>query len=156
MLFPTTVNACLQWFRAPVHSFTDYKTAKPVSVGLVPQQPGHSQCHRGVNVTGSVPALRDPCKGTSKQGWDNSSTKQKHSKATLYNGMVPHRIVQRHKKFPLQTVSLLKCHCLSSSLHKWGSTVNYYIKFPQLIWLQERVSIQVPAPEWVSPGAVVA
>lgn len=87
MLFPTTVNVCLQWFPAPIHSFTDYKTAKSVSVGWYHNtQDIHSvtgplqQC---VNLTGSVTALRNPSKGTSKRGWDNSNTKQKHPKATL-------------------------------------------------------------------------
>lgn len=58
-----------------------------VGAGLGSQQPGHSQCHTSpsssVSTSLTVTALRDPCKGTSKQGWDNSSTKQKHPKATL-------------------------------------------------------------------------
>lgn len=43
MLFPSTVSASLHWIHTPIHSSTDYnKTAKSVNVGLVSQQPWHS------------------------------------------------------------------------------------------------------------------
>lgn len=82
----------------------------------------HMPLQQCVNITGSVTAFRDPCKGTSKARLGQLEHKKRKAPCKT---VVSHRLVQCNKKLQFQTVSLLKCHCLSSSLHKWGSTVNY-------------------------------
>lgn len=159
MLFPSTGNACLQWFHAPIHSFADYKTSKSVSAVLVPQQAGHSQCHASPcsSVLTSL-ALWHSIEEGSLQGDQQARLGQLEDKTKAPKGY-PVKLCGASQTCSVQQeVSISQCFISKMSLPEpvpaqTGLYSQLLHQVSSANWAAEEGE---PAPGWVSWGAAAA